>query len=157
MAETPAPHCWDGMELGSRAAPSVGRTFGCAASNLFWGGGGLEFFLGFVGFGGFFKYHYSFPGLFPKVQPGKKMELEGWRGAFWISACRRQLPCRGRPEAPIVFPSFLRGLWGSPSTCAGPARLGLLAPWGHLPHEAMATGQWGCGRRWQECPHQSRT
>lgn len=50
----------------------------------------------FFGEGGaffFFKYYYSFPGLFPKVQPGKKMELE--RGLLDLSlpqtvALRRQ-------------------------------------------------------------------
>lgn len=87
MAESLAPRCRHGMELGSRATLSVGRTFGCAASNLFWGGGGVFFF---------FKYHYSLPGLFPKVQPGKKMELErGERGPLDVSllqtvALRRQ-------------------------------------------------------------------
>lgn len=146
MAESPAPLCWDGMELGSRAALSVGRTFGCAASNLFWGGGGFFGCVFFFFF--FFKYHYSFPGFFPKVQPGKKkMELEGGKGPFGPQPAANGCPAEaGLQHRPCSLPS--PGDFGALHPPM-PARLGLMAPWEPLPCEATATGRWGHGGRWQ--------
>lgn len=134
MAETPTPRCWDGMELGSRAAPSVGRTFGCAASNLFWGGGWfwllrVFFFLNIItpSLGSFQKYNLEKNGA-----RGKE------RGAFWISACCKQLPYGGRPAALAAFPSFPRDFRARhPLTLAW---FGLETGWGHLGREATAAG-----------------
>lgn len=133
---------WDGAWQPSY--PSVGRAFGCARSNLFWGRGGWLFF--------FFLLNIITPslGTFQKYNL-EKNGAGGEEGPFGSqpdgNSCPAEVGLQYQPPF-LPFPGDFEAL--HPPT---PAQLILVAPWGHLPHETMATGQWGHRERWQECPH----
>lgn len=79
----------------------------------------------FFGEGVFFKYHYSFPGLLPKVQPGKnRAGGKKKERRFRIAACCTRLPRGGRPT-PGLVPAFPRDF--------GALHPSVATPWGWTP------------------------
>lgn len=141
MAETPTLCCRDGMELGSQATRLWGEPLDVHRVTFFGEGVGFFFLLNIISpsLGTFQKYNLE------------KNGAGGGEGPFGSQPDANSCPA----EAGLQYqPPFLP----SPGDSGAlhplpPAQLSLVAPWGHLSRETMATGQWGRRERWQECPH----